>query len=246
MRQFFIIGHNPNTVADAINYIQAGANALEPDIHSINGEYFIGEGTTSTDLSLVNYLKSLSLALQTTPELTPALIMFDTKNSDGNIAELFDCIQTNFSNQFKDTAIMVTRSQAQQDEFFFFRPAATILPSNWAVGVDEHTDPLVADPFFKTLNIPSYTYADGISILAPLFGGLFKRNIEQAVAMRDAGNSFKLVYSWTLDSPVEIRSFLNFGPDGLITDSPAALKEIITNEFSQQYQLAQAGYNPFQ
>ncbi|WP_295676049.1 hypothetical protein [uncultured Mucilaginibacter sp.] len=42
MRQFFIIGHNPNSVLDACNYLQAGANALEPDIHSINGEFVRG------------------------------------------------------------------------------------------------------------------------------------------------------------------------------------------------------------
>jgi hypothetical protein len=245
MRQFYIIGHNPNTVSDAINYLQAGANALEPDIHSINGVYYMGEGTTSTDLTLVDYLQTLVLTLQTTPALTLALIMFDTKNSNGSIAVLFDCIQTNFSNQFPGTAIMVTRSQAQEDEFVFFGPAATILPPNWAVGVDEHTDPFTADPFFKTLAIPNYTYADGISILAPLLAGLFKQNIEKAITMRDAGNSFKLVYSWTLDSPSDIQTFLNLNPDGLITDSPAALNEIITTNFSAQYQLAQVGYNPF-
>jgi hypothetical protein len=245
MRQFFIIGHNPNTIADAVNYLQAGANALEPDIHSINGVYYMGEGTTSTDLSLVSYLQGLSLALQTTPALTPALIMFDTKNSDGNIPDLISCIQTNFSAQFTDTAIMVTRSQATEDEYVFFGPAAPILPPNMALGVDEHTEPEYVDSFFKSLNVSSYTYADGISILAPLLSILFKGRIERAVALRDAGNSFKLVYSWTLDSPSDIDMFLNLNPDGLITDNPASLKEIITTQFAQQYQLAQPGYNPF-
>jgi hypothetical protein len=31
MRDFFIVGHNPNTVTDAMNYLRAGANAPEPD-----------------------------------------------------------------------------------------------------------------------------------------------------------------------------------------------------------------------
>lgn len=245
MRQFYIIGHNPNTVSDAINYLQSGANALEPDIHSINGEYYMGEGTTSTDLSLVNYLQKLSLALKVNTALTPALIMFDTKNSDGNIPYLFNCIQTNFTTQFPDTVIMVTRSQATEDEHVFFAPGATILSPNRALGVDEHTEPEYVDAFFKSLNVPNYTYADGISIQVPLLADLYKGRIKRAVAMRDAGGSFKLVYSWTIDSPSEITGFLNLNPDGLITDSPAALKQILTTQFSAQYQIAPVGYNPF-
>ena len=245
MRQFFIIGHNPNVLADAINYLQAGANALEPDIHSVNGVYYMGEGTTGTDLSLERYLEGLSLALKTNPALTPSLIMFDTKNSTGNIVNLFDCIQTNFSDQFKDTAIMVTRSQATEDEYFFFGPGGPVLSPGNALGIDEHTEPEYVDSFFKSLNVPNYTYADGISILAPLLSVFFMARIERAVAMRDKGDSFKLVYSWTLDSTTDIETFLNLNPDGLITDNPAALKEIITTKYSRQYQLAPIGYNPF-
>jgi len=247
MRNFFIIGHNPNTISDAVNYLSAGANALEPDIHFVNGAYYMGEGTTSTDLSLVDYLTGLVTALQTNPALTPVLIMFDTKNSTGNIQSLFDCIQTNFSTLYPDTAIMVTRSQVQGDEFNFFAPgagAATLSP-NRALGIDEHTEPEYVDSFFKTLNTLNYTYADGISILAPLLAGFFKPRIERAVAMRDAGNSFKFVYSWTLDSTGDITEFLDLNPDGLITDSPAALKEILTTQYADKYELAPLGYNPF-
>ncbi len=246
MRQFFIIGHNPNKVADAINYLQAGANALEPDIHAVDGIYYMGEGTTSTDLSLANYLKGLSLAFQTNPALIPALIMFDTKNSDGNILELFDCIDTNFSNQFNGTCITVTRSLATEDEHVFFQAGASVLSPNRALGVDEHTEPEFTDAFFRSLNVPNYTYADGISIQIPLLADFFIGRIKRAVALRDGGNSFKLVYAWTLDLPFEINQFLNLDPDGLITDSPAALKEILTNNFSDRFQLAQVGYNPFE
>ncbi|WP_295676048.1 hypothetical protein [uncultured Mucilaginibacter sp.] len=172
--------------------------------------------------------------------------MFDTKNSNGNIAALFDCIEINFSGQFPDTLIMVTRSQAQGSEFTFFAPGATILSPNRALGIDEHTNPLDADAFFKALNVPNYTFADGISIQVPLLADIYKERIKQAIAIRDAGGSFKLVYSWTLDLQSEIIGFLKLNPDGLITDSPAALKGILTSQFSEQYQMAQVGYNPFQ
>jgi hypothetical protein len=245
MRQFYIIGHNPNKVADAMNYLQGGANALEPDVHFVNGAYYMGEGTTSTDLSLADYLQGLSLALRGTPALIPALIMFDTKNSNGNILDLVSCIQQNFSNEYQDTVITITRSQATEDEHVFFSPAATALPANMAIGVDEHTSPEFLDTFFKSFGATNYTYADGISIQLPLLADIYLGRIKRAIAMRDQGNSFKLVYSWTLDIPDEIITFLRQGPDGLITDTPGALKQILTHFFADQYQLAQVGYNPF-
>jgi hypothetical protein len=245
MRQFFIIGHNPNTVADAMNYLRAGANALEPDIHFINGVYYLGEGTTSTDLSLQNYLKGLSMALRSNPTLVPVLIMFDTKNSDGNIPHLLDCVQQNYSAEFKDTGITITRSVAGADEHAFFETGAAMLAPNKAIGIDEHTDPEHADIFFKSLNVTNYTYADGISIYLSLFLDLFRSRIRRAVAMRDKGSSFKMVYSWTLDSASEIQKFLELNPDGLITDNPASLKEILETKFPTQFQLAKLGYNPF-
>ena len=246
MRNFFIVGHNPNKVADAINYLRAGANALEPDIHFTNGDYYMGEGTTSTDLSLTAYLQSLTQLLNTDPSLIPALIMFDTKNSSGNIIPLFNIIQINFALQFNGTAILITRSQATEDEHSFFAPAANNLLANWALGVDEHTEPEFTDAFFKSMNIPRYTYADGISIQIPILTRIFWNRIKRAIKTRDTGKSFKITYSWTLDSNADIKAFLKLNADGMITDNPSALRQIITSPpFSTKYQLAKVGYNPF-
>ena len=246
MRNFFIIGHNPNKVADAMNYLRSGANALEPDVHFTNGDFYMGEGTTSTDLLLSVYLQNLVLQLKIDPIYTPALTMFDTKNSDGSIVSMMNIIQTNFTSQFSSTAIIITRSQATEDEHVFFAPAAGLLPANWALGVDEHTEPDFTDAFFKSLNAPRYTYADGISIQLPLLTRIFWERIKRAIPMRDSGTAFKMVYSWTLDSDADIKSFLQINADGLITDNPAAIKQIITSApFSGQYSLAPVGYNPF-
>ncbi|MGZ4099704.1 MAG: hypothetical protein ACXVNM_12535, partial [Bacteroidia bacterium] len=239
MRNFFIIGHNPNTVANAINYLKEGANALEPDVHFTNGDYYLGEGTTSTDLSLATYLQGLTKELKVNPAYTPALIMFDTKNSNGSILDLLKCIQTNFSSQFSSTAILITRSQAQGDEHDFFSPAAGQLAVNAAVGVDEYTHPEEADAFFKSMNISNYTFADGLSIQVPLLIEFFWRKIKHAVELRDQGNSFKMVYTWTLDRPMDIHSFLKLNTDGMITDNPATLKEMLLSpQYSEQYKIA--------
>ena len=75
------MGHNSNKVADALNYLRAGTNALEADIYSVNWTYYIGEETTRTDLSLANYVQELSLSLSANADLVPCLTMLDTKNS---------------------------------------------------------------------------------------------------------------------------------------------------------------------
>lgn len=247
MRDFYIIGHNPNTVTDAINYLRAGANALEPDVHYTNGNFYMGEGTTSTDVSLTDYLQGLTQQLKINPSYVPALVMFDTKNSNGSISALLNCIQENFSYQYPGTSILITRSQVQGEEHTFFAPAATAAqPASKAFGIDEHTEPEVVDAFVKSLNIPHYTYADGISIQIPLLSRIFWERIKRAIAMRDKGDSFKLVYSWTLDIEEDIKAFLHLNPDGLITDSPGRLKQILESApFSTQYQLAKPNNNLF-
>ena len=227
-----------------MRYLQQGANALEPDVHFTDGEFYMGECTTSTDLKLSSYLQGLAQQLAVNPSYAPALIMFDTKNSDGNILAMLQCVHDNFASQFSSTAIVVTRSQATEDEHMFFSPAAGKLAANGAVGVDEHTEPEFADAFFKSLGITNYSYADGISI--PLLSEFFWDRIQRAVAQRDKGNSFKMVYTWTLDSPLDVRRFLGLETDGMITDSPAALKEMLVSpEFASKYQIASVGYNPF-
>ena len=245
MRQFLIIGHNPNTVADALNYLRAGANALEPDIHNINGVYYMGEGTTSTDLSLDNYLIGLSNSLRANPTLVPVLIMFDIKNSNGNLTLLIDSIKKNFTAEFKDTVVSFTRSHAGADEHVFFEHGVPSVQPGIALGIDEHTDPEYTDAFFRSINVTNYTFADGISIQVPLLAYFFTARIKRAVAMRDKGNSFKMVYAWTLDHPGEIAAYLKLNPDGLITDNPAALKDILATKFAGKFEIAKPGYNPF-
>jgi hypothetical protein len=41
-RPFYIIGHNPNTPADAIRQLRMGFNALGPDIRYVDGQLRVG------------------------------------------------------------------------------------------------------------------------------------------------------------------------------------------------------------
>src|SRR6476659_9212975 len=80
-RPFYIVGHNPNTIPDVIAALDAGANAIEPDVNVYadnEGELCIShsEGERGAP-SLVQFLSSLHDVAIQRPAL--ALVVFDCK-----------------------------------------------------------------------------------------------------------------------------------------------------------------------
>ena len=69
--------------------------------------------------------------------------------------------------------------------------------------------------------------------------------IKYAIALRDKGpaNSFKLVYPWIVNSATSVKAFLAMGVDGMITDDPQKVKQVV--EASTTHRLAVIGDNPF-
>ena len=108
-QQFYIIAHNPNTVADALEYMKAGANALEPDVcfsarHP--DRYYVSHDHVSSnpdshdfdfEHSLKNYMSQLRSVL-VERKFNLALITFDYKDAPhGDINEMLKIVQDNFS-----------------------------------------------------------------------------------------------------------------------------------------------------
>jgi hypothetical protein len=95
-RKFYIMGHNPNTLQEASDFIMAGANTLEPDIcydETKPDKFFVSHGGFNSNKfilenSLVTYLTNLR-KLITDPQnnLNLALIAFDTKTPTFDINE---------------------------------------------------------------------------------------------------------------------------------------------------------------
>jgi hypothetical protein len=53
-RKFYIIGHNPDTLGEAADFMRAGANALEPDIcfdAAKPGQFFVSHGGFGAQLT---------------------------------------------------------------------------------------------------------------------------------------------------------------------------------------------------
>lgn len=58
-----------------------------------------------------------------------------------------------------------------------------------------------------------------------------KRNIVDEEFVRKAKQNKKKIFVWTVNYPAEMKKFIALGVDGIITDVPDLLKEILTQDF---------------
>src|SRR5206468_10435427 len=83
-RPFYIIGHNPNTLEEAGEYLQLGANALEPDIIIKDNQFYVSHSHPlfyKDVLTLDAYLEGLK-KLISEHDYNLALVIFDMKDTD--------------------------------------------------------------------------------------------------------------------------------------------------------------------
>jgi hypothetical protein len=255
-QKLYIIGHNPNTLQEAEDFLRAGANALEPDI-CYDAEkperFFVSHGTIGSnpftaEHSLVTYLAGLRQLLgDPANNINLALIAFDTKTPSFNINEFIHIVFENFSRfeVCRDVAILITVGSIS-DIAFLNRYDQT--KENVAVGIDEESSPADVEEGFKSQGQRSFTYANGNLIPAIKFG-LFKSIMTaKGLQARAGDNGFKLIYAWVLNSESYLRSYLDLHIDGMIVDQhtvPHLIEIMNEDHFAGMYELAQNGYNPF-
>ena len=255
-QKFFIMGHNPNTLQEAEDFLKAGANALEPDVcfdADKPGQFFVSHGGPGSNAfipenSLVVYLTGLRKLL-TEPEnnFNLALVAFDIKTPSFDINKFIKIVFDNFSGFLicNGVAILITVGSLANIDFL----NAYDQTKEWvAIGIDEAKVPAEVEAGFKARAQKRFTYANG-SIIPAIKFGLFK-SIMAAKGVQATGNgdSFKLIYAWVLNAESAIRSYLDLHIDGLIVDLHTVphLLEIFKDEhFAQMYELARNGYNPF-
>jgi len=250
-RKFYLIGHNPNSVPDAVACLSSGANALEPDVcfDPGSGKFFVHDKLVNflpswiyRGPTLDSYLDGLVQALRQNPSLPLALIAFDLKTPysyDIN-ALLYAAIRSHFSQFYPNVSILTTVGKSDGMTFL-----AGVSPQNpnEAVGVDSGTSPDEASAFFPPRRLHC-TFADGTT-LTPVT--CVKNKIARALQLRDTtpGGSFKLVYVWTVNCSSHMQFYLNMGVDGLITDHADRLKTILETQYRGRYVLASAIDTPF-
>ena len=255
-QKFYILGHNPNTLREAEEFLRAGANALEPDIcfdAARPGRFFVSHGTIGSnefvpENSLVTYLNGLK-RLITDPgnNLNLALLAFDIKTPSFDINEFVRVVSENFSrfSVCEGVAVLITVGDLSDIGFL---NAYDQTGENVAVGVDGEGRPAEVEAAFRAGAQRRFAYANG-SIVPGIKFGLFK-SIMAAKAAQAAGDGdgFKLVYAWVINSEASVRGYLDIHVDGLIVDLhavPGVLRVLKEEGFAPAYELAPNGHNPF-
>ncbi len=259
-RKFYIIAHNPNTIEDAKAYLEAGANALEPDVCVSNGKFFISHDHTPSsnpftdEHNLVTYLKALRrLMIAEGNKINLALIMWDFKDPDGalGINAFMQIVYDNFS-KFPECAgvpMSVTNSNLAHIDFLTkYNPVMgdghTI--TNVGVGIDEDKVPSDVSTAFANGHQARYSYANGI-ITTGIKLGVFESMLT-AKGVQAIDPDMKLIYTWVMADSDHMRDFLHIGIDGIIVNLgtvPTLKAMLLEKDFFPKFELAKMGYNPW-
>ncbi len=262
-RPFYVIAHNPNELADVAAYLDAGANALEPDVCFVPGRpetYYVAHDHTpfSTPFTAAHSLRAYLQGLRAL--MTPnadgkrrgghlALIAFDYKDADrgGDINALMQIVHDEFSSHpaCAGVAILVTVSERSHASFL---GAWAQGRSDAGVGIDEDDDPTAAIDALRQAGQRHVAYANGVMKFSPtqVYSSL---GAAKALQARSAdGGAPRLVYTWVLERADTLRAYLELGLDGVIVDLatvPCLLAILEEPRYRQMYALAPNGHNPW-
>jgi hypothetical protein len=246
-RPFYIIGHNPNTIDEAEEFLENGANALEPDIVYAENQYYVSHNQLPSygDCPTVEvYLQQLK-ALLLEKKYDLALIIWDIKTTNFDPNHFISIVKENFQGvPFDDVAMLMTNSD-DHDFINQFKGGY----DNVGVGVDEsNLDPAALEQIFLQADQRNFSYADGITTFLTK-PGVYK-NIIAAQQRRTlhAPGSFSLIYTWVLSREAALRKYLDACIDGIMVEAKSAkkLKKLLAAPpYSEVYTLAKNGYNPF-
>lgn len=247
-RPFYIVGHNPNTIGDVISALNAGANAIEPDVNvfqKYQDQLCIShdEGGTNAP-SLTKFLSDLHKVAIDRPDL--ALVVFDCKPKVAraqNGLTLLNSIRTLLTS---DTNLNVIISVSQLSEKAIFDMIKNSLRLSEGLMVDEDNDPIAVSNFFTQDRVSHQCYGNGISILNDVLGPNVRPSMERACEFRAATNKIRFIYVWTVNNENLMREYIKIGVDGIITDDVRRLRNIVfESQFQPVIHLAKRSDNPF-
>jgi len=264
LKKFYIIGHNPNTIEDAIEYLKQGANGLEPDVCYVENtkeKFYVYEKLPDAEEekeelfhriirgevpSLKNYLHALTDLLRINPRFRLSIISFDlVPPYNYNLNELYEVIRRNFSNSFPGTAILTTASQPAAMPFLSALEHQHI---NEAVCIDENMTPKAVKEHFSRYAL-NYGYGTGTDVPGlSSAADTFTDRARVAVSLKDTGpaGGLKIVHAWCVNNEQSMKTYLDIGVDAIVTDKPGRLKNLVDSQlYNCKYVLADPSHDPF-
>lgn len=251
-RPFYVLAHNPNSIAAVRTALDTGANAIEPDVNvsadrpdelSIGERGLLGCGTGPGAPSLTDYLTELHQVARERPEL--ALVVFDCKPKAATPdlgARLLQAIRTLLT---FDTDLNVILSVSSLAHTAIFERIRHDLRPREGLMIDQENDPVRVATFFTDAGVERQCYGNGISFLNSLLGPNVRPSLERACELRAATSAPRFAYAWTVDEPGLMREYLRIGVDGIITNNVARLRAVAAEpEFQSTIRLATRADDP--
>ncbi|MBX7156448.1 MAG: hypothetical protein K1X91_15945 [Bacteriodetes bacterium] len=273
-RLFYIIGHNPNTIEDIKEYLYAGANGIEPDVHFdphfASYEYsrfYISHGEVSDvneRYTLHAFIHDL-IQLQTTKKSKfpnqLALIAFDVKTDNFPVAEFVQYLEDNYMNTEVGNGVSILITRGDLDDTTFL-PAYKGSNPNVCIGIDESPHPLKVINAARdaALNRVAFGYGiteiiiAGIRIPTDTVRPETYSVIAEAIGHRALNTYCSFVYQWVAMGEQEIRRYLDLHVDGLIVDinpdkdrnGVIQLQKLLkSKKYKDVYSIAKPGDMPF-
>jgi PLAT/LH2 domain len=257
-RPFYVFAHNPNTVADAEIALRQGANALEPDItlapcgsaNPLNNlvdwdSSFPNRDGDCSDTKLTKWLDGVhDLAFQ----YPLALVVFDVKSSAATAANglaILKAIRDHLNFGGINVNIIISVATRKDGAVFdsIIGPHALVqlgLREGVQVDAENNVEDIVkyfSDTYGYQGNIG---YGDGTSGSGPHL----VRAMDRAVWLRaTTGFPRSVTYVYTINLSDSMRTFIDSGVDGIITDEVPRLMGIVQER--TDIRLATRPDNPF-
>ena len=250
-RPFYIFGHNPNTIEEATEAINAGANGLEPDVQIYEDhpdQLCINHGTgESSAPSLVTYLQGLHGLIQD-DQSRLALVVFDCKSevtSPDHGFELLMAIRKHLTFD-NDLNVIISIASRDDNEGAFFDRIVDLLGPREGLMIDYENDPGAVSNYFTSRGVTNQGYGNGITVANFILGPYYRYTLEAACGIRAQAGRPRFIYVWTVNAHDELREYIRIGVDGAITDDPKDLVDIAAEpEFASLIRLATREDNPF-
>jgi PLAT/LH2 domain len=257
-RPFYVVGHNPNTFHEAIDDLNNGANALEPDVQVYADhadQLCISHGLGDSDAhTLTAYLDKIHELAQDNSQLS--LVVFDCKPpyvvTPDHGFELLMAIRQHLTFDNDVNVILsiphfvyVTPGGITWNTGLFDR-IVDILGPREGLMIDAEDDPGSVSNYFTSRGVNNQGYGNGISFSNVIIGPYYRYSLEAACGDRAQAGRPNFIYVWTVNDPDELREYIRIGVDGAITDDVADLRTIASEgQFASTIRLATRADDPF-
>lgn len=273
-RPFFIIGHMANTMEEVNAFLKDGANAVEVDTEFADNGTVLGTyhetfpcecfrvcGKREKIKTFLSHIRDIT-GTPSSPYAGKMILLFlDLKTSKLPASSKFTAGLTLAENLVhhlwygvsKTYRMNVLLSIGYVEDKEVLRGAIKYLKQkeysdflhNVGYDVGMNGDLKSIKRMYGKLGIRRHQWqGDGLMncfrFLIP------EHRLIEAIKQRDRpGGYIDKVYYWTVDLPPYIANAIRVGIDGIITNKPYNVRDVVVNEFANQLRVAGAGDNPW-